>query len=145
MRLIRIILQIIFGLLCAVTLLMLLTAESRDYGAIFIGLTIFVSIIFLLGPFWPNKEYSERLTNKWKFNLPTDRPEIARIVGGYCFAAFFACRAWYVYASPSIELIRFEKIIFALGGSFGIVIWWALLAAASLSFGIAMHSKLKRG
>ena len=82
MRLIRTILQVIFGLLCAVTLLMLLTAESRDYGAILIGLAIFVSIILLLGPFWPNKENSERLTNKWKFNLPTDRPEIARIVGG---------------------------------------------------------------
>ena len=145
MRLIRIILQIIFGLLCAVTFLMLLTAESRDYGTILVGLVIFVSIILLLGPFWPNKENSERLANKWKFNLPTDRPEIARIVGGYCFAAFFAYRAWYAYASPSIELIRFEKIIFAMGGSFGIVIWWALLAVASLSFGIAMHAKLKRG
>jgi len=123
---------------------MLATAQSRDYGTILFGLAILISIILLLGPFWPNKENSERLTKKWKFDLPTDRPEIAKIVGGYCFAAFFGYRAWYTYASPSIELIRFEKIIFALGGSSGIVIFWAFFAVVSLSFGIATHAKLKR-
>ena len=132
MRALRILLQIIFGLLAAVSTLLLFNVPQQEPGTILAPLAGSIFIILLLGPAWPNKENIERWTRKWKFDLPTDNPDVAKFVGSYLFCA------------PAWELLRLEKIVFAIAGSTGVLGWWIVLAAACFVFGAVAQAKYRR-
>lgn len=144
MRALRILLQIIFGLLAAVSTLLLFNVPQQEHGTILVPLAGSIFIILLLGPAWPNKENIERWTRKWKFDLPTDNPDVAKFVGSYLFCAFCCYRAWDLYTHPAWELLRLEKIVFAIAGSTGVLGWWIVLAAACFVFGAVAQAKYRR-
>ncbi|MFO1345586.1 MAG: hypothetical protein U1E85_04735 [Rhodocyclaceae bacterium] len=141
MRAIRILLQIVFGLLSAVVLICL---PDNDFSSSVTMLLVFALIIVFLGPCWPNQENINRWTEKWKFQLPTDNPQVAIYVANYLGAAFCLYRAWDAYANPTKELWRYEATSFAIAGINGVIAFWVLLAFGCIAYGLATHAKSER-
>lgn len=144
MRALRIILQIIFGLLSAVIVLVFLRAPGADYRSNLTMLAVFILFIVVLGPCWPSQENIDRWSEKGSFRLPTDNPDVAKYVGNYLISAYCFYHAWDVYTSPTGELWRYEKTAFAIAGSNGVVAFWIFLAFACLVYGVAAHAKSRR-
>jgi hypothetical protein len=81
---------------------------------------------------------------KWKYQLPTDNPQVAIYVANYLGGALCFYKAWGTYTNPTTELWRYEKTAFAIAGINGGIAFWVLLAFACLAYGIATHAKSKK-
>ncbi len=141
MRAIRILLQLVFGLLSVAVVICL---PDNDFSSSVAMLSIFALIIVVLGPCWPSQENIDRWTEKWKFQLPTDNQQVAVYVANYLGAALCLYKAWGTYTNPTKELWRYEKTPFAIAGINGVIAFWVLLAFACLAYGIATHAKSKK-
>ena len=141
MRTIRIFLQFIFGLLSAA---LVICFPDNDSASSLIMLSVFALIILVLGPCWPSQENLDHWTNKWKFQLPTDNPQVAIYVANYLGTALCLYKAWDSYANPTKELWRYEKTAFAIAGINGVITFWLFLAFACLAYGMAAHGKSKK-
>jgi hypothetical protein len=86
MSVIRILLQIVFGLLSLVVVFFFLRGPNSNYATSLAMLAIFIAIILVLGPWWPSADKA----HKWKLNLPTDDPRVA---------AYLLCAVLGSYAS----------------------------------------------
>ena len=144
MRALRILLQIICGLLSAVIVFVFLRAPGADFRSNLTMLAIFILFIVVLGPCWPSQDNMDRWSEKWNFRLPTDDPDVAKYVGNYLISAYCFDHAWDVYTNPIRELWRHEKTVFAIAGSNGVVAIWIFLALACLVYGAAAHAKSRR-
>jgi energy-coupling factor transporter transmembrane protein EcfT len=138
---IRILLQIVFGLLSAVVVICL---PDNDLSSSVVMLLVFALIIVLLGPCWPNQENIDRWAEKWKFQLPTDNLQVAIYVANNLGAAFCLYRVWDTYTNPTKELWRYEVTAFAIAGINGVIAFWVLLAFGCLAYGMATHAKSKK-
>jgi len=98
---------------------------------------------FSLGPWWPNQENIERWTQKWKLELPTDNPQVARYVVNFLFAAYGFYKAWETYENPTKTLWRFERTAYTIAGINGVIAFWLFLAIACLAYGTAAYGKTK--
>ncbi|MBK8744246.1 hypothetical protein [Propionivibrio sp.] len=138
MRAIRILLQLVFGLLSTAVVICL---PDNDFSSSVAMLLVLALIIIVLGPCWPNQENIDRWTEKWNFQLPTDNPKVAIYVANYLGTALCLYRAWHVYTDPTKELWRYEKTAFSIAGINGVIAFWVFLAFACLAHGMATHAK----
>ncbi len=145
MKVIRLLLQAIFG---ALVIAICVMEYSKPSGVIVnhIGMVIvFVLIICLLGPWWPSRENIEKsaLDPKSKFNLPTDKPEIAAKVLMFLLGCLSLHHSWERFANPNMELMRKEKLIFSLLGNNGLVLFFLALGAGLICAPFINKSKIK--
>ena len=137
MLILRILLQVIFGLLSLVVGVLLLGAPNPDYAVTLPMLVLFIGIILVLGPWWPSRDKAQ----KWKLNLPTDDPRIAGILLSACVAIYAFYRAWDGYMNPDHEFVRFEKTIVALLGRDGVAAAWIVIGLGCLGATIEFYRR----
>lgn len=135
MLVLRILLQIIFGLLSLVVGVLLMRAPNPDYAGTLPMLVLFIGIILVLGPWWPSGDKAQ----KWKLNLPTDDSRIAAILLSGCVAIYAFYRAWDGYMNPDHEFVRFEKTIVALLGRDGVAAAWIVIGLGCLGATIKLY------
>jgi hypothetical protein len=146
MRIIRLLLQLIFGLLSAVIVLIFLAKPNPNYVSDLSMLAFLILIIIVLGPCWPSQENLDRWSEKWKFDLPTDNPQAALYVFNVLGAIYGFYKAWNAYAIPiqAKDLWRIEKTAFTVAGVNGVIAFWLLLALACLLYGVAAYVKSRK-
>lgn len=139
MRVLRIVFQIVFGLLSALIIFVFLRAPNADYLSNLLMLAFFIFIILLLGPWWPNEESIERWTRGWKLQLPTDNPRVALYLVNFIGSAIGFYKAWETYENPTKALWRFEKTAHSIAGTHGVIAFWLLLAIACPVYGMVAY------
>ena len=144
MRVVRILLQLICGLVCTLLIAMLVWAPRAEYAEILPVMAISIFFMMILGPWWPNEQNVQRIANKSKFQLPTDNFDVARYVANFLGAAYLMYEAWDRYHYPAKELWRFEKIGAAIAGTNGAIGIWLVLACLCLADGIRTYIKSKK-
>ena len=141
MRAIRIILQLIFGLLSAMIIFVFMQVPNADNNSNIAMLVFFILIVFVLGPLWPSQENTERWIEKVQF--PTDDIEVAKYVANFLGAAYGFYHVWEIYTNPTKELWRLEKTAFSIAGTNGVIIFWLVLSFACLFSGIKYYVKAR--
>ena len=114
--------RLFFGLLSAVVLICL---PDNDFSSSVTMLLVFALIIVFLGPCYKPREH-QPLDRKWKFQLPTDNPQVAIYVANYLGAAFVSTeRDAYATNQGTVAL---RSNLFAIAGINGVIAFWVLLA-----------------
>lgn len=144
MRVLRILLQVAFGLLAVIVGASLLSAPKGSYGPLLVFLALIVLVILVLGPWWPNEENMARWSQKQKLDLPTDDPKVARRILSFLGVAVCLFMAWAHYTNPAAELWRIEKTIHAIAGTNGVVAFWVFLAFGGLASGVSASAKARK-
>ena len=144
MRTLRILLQIIFGLLSASIIFVLLKKPGAGLTSDLTMLSIFILFVVILGPCWPSQESIDRWGKRLNFRLPTDNPDVAKYIANYVASAYCFYHAWGVFNNPTRDLWRYEKAAFAIAGAKGVIAFWILLAFVCLIYGAAAHAKSKQ-
>lgn len=144
MRALRIILQLIFGLLSTMIIFIFLRDPGGDYASNLSMLVLFILIILVLGPWWPSQDNISRWAQNSKLRLPTDDPEVAIYVVNFLGAAYSLYKAWDIYINPVKDLWGFEKTAFAIAGTNGVIASWLILAFGCLSYGVSTYVRAKK-
>ncbi len=144
MRSIRILLQVVFGLLSVLVIFVSLRAPSADYASNLGMLALFVLTFLVLGPWWPSHEHIDHWSQKWRLHLPTDDPQVAIYVANFLGAAYSLYKAWDRHTNPAMELWRFERTAYAIAGTNGVVAFWVFLALACLAYGMGVYAKARK-
>ena len=129
MRVVRRVLQILFGLLCLLLAFSWVFSQKPDYAITLPWFGFFVLIILILGPWWPNEEN----TSKWKLRLPTDDPRIAFPLLGGIVGLYAFYKAWDTFSSTGHDFHRFEKIVAAFAGPNGVAVAWVLIGIGCIA------------
>jgi len=137
MSVIRILLQVTFGLLSLIVVFFFLRAPNPDYATNLPMLAIFIAIILVLGPWWPSADKAQ----KWKLNLPTDDPRVAAYLLCAFLGAYAVYRAWDRYVDPNQDFMRFEKTVAALAGPAGVVAAWIIIAVGCFGSAVTFYRK----
>jgi hypothetical protein len=135
---IRIFLQVVFGLLSFIVIFFFLRGPNPNYATNLPILAIFIAVILVLGPWWPSANKAQ----KWKLNVPTDDPRVAGYLLSAVLGLYASYKAWDRYVDPNDEFIRVERTIAALAGPGGVVAAWIIIAVAC--FGSALQFYRKR-
>ena len=127
MLLIRAVLLIIFGLLVAAVLAMMVEKPTADFGADAVMVGLFLFVILVLGPLWPNPDKPRNWDWALRLNLPTDDPKIAAPLGGLALGIYSLYHAWEHTQPNPPEFYRFERIIGLFSSHAGIALVWAAI------------------
>ena len=94
MLLVRAVLLIVFGLLSLAVLVMMVQSPTANLAADATMLGLFVLVILVLGPWWPNPDKPRNWDWALKFDLPTDDPKIAAPLGALAMGIYSLFHAW---------------------------------------------------
>jgi hypothetical protein len=133
MRVVRIFLQVVFGLLSGIMVLVLTTSPNPDYYTGFMLLGTFIFIILVLGPWWPTQERVRNLPVV--LDRMTGIPNATPILVNAVCAVYAVYRAWETVTHPGRDLHSFEKPIFFLLGTTGVMAAWVLIGVGCIWYG----------
>jgi hypothetical protein len=137
MSVIRIFLQVVFGLLSLIVVFFSLRGPNPDYAANLPMLAIFIAIILVLGPWWPSADKAQ----KWKLDLLTDDPRVAGYLLCAALGSYASYNAWDRYMDPTDEFMRFERSVAALAGPGGVVAAWIMIAIGCFASAVRFYRK----
>lgn len=134
MGLIRLLLQLVFGLLAAFAVVAYFWGSGLDRTSLLSGLAIFVFIILLLGPLWPGSKQRSKL------RLAAKNPMVNAYInfGGVLYGLY---KLWEMHAHPDRELWFWEKRIFAIAGTPGVAAFWVAVVLACTLYGIVAYKQ----
>ena len=141
MLVIRGLLIVIFALLAIMVVTDIWKSPSKNAELNWTVLTIFVSIVLVLGPLWPSKTNIQR----WATTLDQRAgiPNVAAVFANVLGVAYSLYMIWYTYAHPGREFNRFEKPIVDLLGVNGLMVAWLLICGGCLIYGYRFYKKSK--
>jgi len=125
-------------------MLFFLNEPDADFITDLSMLALFILIILTLGPWWPSQENIERWGENSKLNLPTDNPQVAICVINYLWSAFAFYKVWHTYTEPTKEFYKYERTVFAIAGTNGVIVFWLLLAFVALRYGMVAYRKVRK-
>ncbi len=137
MRVIRALLIVVFGLLASLVVSDLWKAPNANARLNWAVLALFVLIIVVLGPLWPNATKMQKLAAA--LDRATGIPNATPIVINLLGAVYSLYMVWNTYAHPDRELHRFERPIAGLFGADGVIVSWLFICVGCSIYGYRFY------